>query len=165
LQQDVRTEKTFYSEAMNVGLGRKPLAIYTASTISFGIQLIVLGLLISGYLVKRQKKYRQHGMIMLSALVLHLLTVLLVMIPSFGVFFSDVSMVNFANALVIATLIHVSAGLLAALLGIWIVGSWHLQVSVATCFRKKRFMDLTLSLWFLAISLGIILYWAIIQTI
>lgn len=102
---------------------------------------------------------------MLSALVLHILTVLVVMIPSFGVFFSDVSAVNFADAVVIATLIHVSAGLSAALLGIWIVGSWHLQTSVATCFRKKRFMDLTISLWSLAILLGIILYWAIIATI
>jgi uncharacterized membrane protein YozB (DUF420 family) len=161
----VKTEKTFYSEATNIASGRKPLVIYTVSTISLVIQLIVLGLLISGYLVKRQKKYRQHGMIMLSALLLHILTVLLVMIPSFGVFFSDVSMLNFADTLVIATLIHVSAGLSAVLLGIWIVGSWHLQASVATCIRKKRFMDLTLSLWFLAIFLGIILYWAIIQTI
>jgi uncharacterized membrane protein YozB (DUF420 family) len=161
----VKSEKTFYNETNNTASGREPLAIYIASTISLGIQLIVLGLLISGYLVKRQKKYRQHGMIMLSALVLHIITVLLVMIPSFGVFFSDVSMVSFADALAIATLIHVSAGLLAALLGIWIVGSWHLQASVATCFRKKRFMDLTVSLWFLAILLGIILYWAIIATI
>jgi ribonuclease J len=55
--------------------------------------------------------------------------------------------------------------LTAALLGIWFVSSWHLQESVQTCFRKKHFMDVTLVLWVLAISLGFILYWAIVQTI
>lgn len=127
--------------------------------------MVVLMLLISGYLMKRQKKYRQHGMIMLYALILHIITILLIMIPSFGVFFSDVATVNFADVLVIVTLVHVSASLLAVSLGIWLLASWHLQESVPTCFRKKRFMDLTLGLWFLAISLGIVLYWAIIQTI
>ena len=139
--------------------------ILVRSTIGLAIELVVLALLISGYLVKRQHKYRQHGLIMFSALVLHIISIMLIMVPSFGAFFSDVSAVNFADALVIAALIHVSAGVIAALLGIWLVSSWHLQESVQTCFRKKHFMDVTLVLWFLAISLGFILYWVIVQTI
>ena len=138
---------------------------YVESTISLGIQMVVLGLLISGYLVKRQKKYRQHGFIMLSAVVLHILSILLVMVPSFAAFFSEPSMVNFADILVIATLVHVSAGLIAALLGVWLVSSWHLQVPVQTCFRKKRFMDVTLGLWLIAIALGVVLFMAITQSI
>jgi uncharacterized membrane protein YozB (DUF420 family) len=73
--------------------------------------------------------------------------------------------VNFADILVIVTLVHVSAGLLAALLGVWLVGSWHFQESLQTCFRKKRVMDVTLSLWLLAIALGLVLYLAIMQVI
>jgi len=138
---------------------------YVNPTISLGIQMIVLGLLISGYFLKRQKKYRQHGIIMLSAVVLHILSILVVMVPSFAAYFGDPSSVNFADILVITTLIHVSAGLLAALLGVWLVSSWHLQVSMQTCFRKKRVMDVTLGLWLLAIFLGVVLYLAIIQTI
>lgn len=138
---------------------------YVELTVNLGIQMVVFGLLICGYLVKRQKKYRQHGLIMLSAVVLHIISILVVMVPSFAAFFADISMVNFADILVIATLIHVSAGLIAASLGVWLVSSWHLQTSLQTCFRKKRFMDVTLSLWLLAISLGVILYLVIIQAI
>jgi hypothetical protein len=66
---------------------------------------------------------------------------------------------------VITTLIHVFAGLLAALLGVWLVSSWHLQTSLQTCFKKKRLMDVTLGLWLLAIVLGVVLYLAIIQAV
>jgi uncharacterized membrane protein YwzB len=85
------------------------------------------------------------------------------MVPSFAAFFGDLSLVNFADIFVITTLIHVSAGLLAALLGIWLVSSWHLQTNLQTCFKKKRVMDVTLILWLLAIVLGVVLYSAIIQ--
>lgn len=111
------------------------------STISLSIEMIALSLLITGYLLKRQKKYRHHGLSMLSALALHVVAILFVMVPSLAAFFSVPSSVNFADILVITTLVHVSAGLLAALLGVWLVGSWHLQVSLPTCFRKKRIMD------------------------
>jgi uncharacterized membrane protein YozB (DUF420 family) len=135
------------------------------STISLSIEMVALGLLISGYLLKRQKKYRQHGLSMLSALALHIVAILFVMVPSLAAFFSVPSAVNFADILVIVTLVHVSAGLLAALLGVWLVGSWHFQESLQTCFRKKRVMDVTLSLWLLAIALGLVLYLAIMQVI
>jgi len=135
------------------------------STISLSIEMIALGLLITAYLLKRQKKYRQHGLSMLSALALHVVAILFVMVPSLAAFFSVPSSVNLADILVIATLVHVSAGLIAALLGAWLVGSWHLQASLQTCFRKKRVMDATLSLWLLAIALGVVLYLAIMQVI
>jgi uncharacterized membrane protein YozB (DUF420 family) len=140
------------------------MVVYVVSTISLGIQMVVLGLLISGYLVKRQKKYRQHGLIMLSAVFLHIISILVVMGPSFAAFFSDPNSVNLADILVITTLIHVSAGIVAAFLGVWLVSSWHLQVSLQPCFKKKRVMDATIGLWLLAIFLGVVLYWAILQS-
>ena len=135
------------------------------STISLSIEMVALGLLIGGYLLKRQGRYRQHGLSMLSALALHVVAILFVMVPSLLAFFSVPSAVNFADILVIVTLVHVSAGLLAALLGVWLVSSWHLQADLQTCFRKKRIMDVTMSLWLLAIALGVILYLVIVQVI
>lgn len=135
------------------------------STISLSIEMIALGLLVSGYLLKRQNKYRHHGLSMLSALMLHIVAILFVMVPSLAAFLSVPSSVNFADILVIVTFVHVSAGLLAALLGVWLVGSWHLQKSLQTCFRNKRVMDVTLSLWLLAIALGLVLYLAIMHVI
>jgi len=138
---------------------------YGESTISLGIQMLVLGLLISAIFLKSQKKYRQHGVLMLSAVALHWISILIVMIPSFATFFGAPSTVNFADAIVIATLVHVLAGLIAAVLGVWLVSSWRLRADLQTCFRKKRVMDITFGLWSLAIVLGIVLYLAIIQII
>jgi hypothetical protein len=100
---------------------------------------------------------------MLSAVVLHIISIMVVMVPSFGAFFSMSSTVNFSDTLVIVTLIHVSAGLLAAVLGLWLVSSWHFKTNLQTCFRKKRIMDITFVLWLLTIVLGIVLYLRIIQ--
>jgi hypothetical protein len=82
------------------------------STISFGIQLVVLGLLLSAIFLKSQRKYRQHGTVMLSAVALHIISIVIVMVPSFGAFFSIPGSINFADTVVIVTLVHVSAGLL-----------------------------------------------------
>jgi uncharacterized membrane protein YozB (DUF420 family) len=139
--------------------------IYAQSTISLGIQIVVLGLLLTAVFLKTQKKYKLHGTVMLSAVVLHIISILVVMVPSFGAFFSAPSSVDYANIFTILTLVHVSSGLLAALLGIWLVSSWHFQTNLQPCFGRKRFMDVTIVLWSLAIALGIVLYLAIIQAI
>lgn len=137
---------------------------YIESTISLGIQIIVLGLLVGAFFLKTQKKYRQHGIVMLSAVILHIISTLAVMVRSFAAFIGP-GPVDLSNVLVMVTLIHVSAGLLAALLGVWLVGSWHLKIDMQNCFRKKRVMDATLVLWFMAIVLGIFLYLVIIGAV
>jgi hypothetical protein len=128
--------------------------LYVQSTVSLGIQVAVLCLLITAIFLKKRNLYRQHGVVMLFAVVLHSIVILIVMVPSLAAFFSAPSLVDFTNGLTIMSLIHAFSGLAAALLGSWIVGSWHLQTSLKPCFRKKRFMDLTIILWSLAFSLG-----------
>ena len=125
--------------------------------------MVVLGLMLSAVFLKSQKKYKQHGVAMLSAVVLHIISIIVVMIPSFGAFFSMPGTVNLAETLVIVTLIHVSTGLIAAALGLWLVSSWHFKTNLQTCFKKKRIMDITFTLWLIAIVLGIVLYLRIIQ--
>src|SRR3972149_3242737 len=104
------------------------------ATISLVIEIVILALLITAFALKTQKKFRLHGMFMLSAVVLHLITILSVMVFSFIDYFRDLGAVNFAETLRIVTVVHVSSGFIAALLGVWLVGSWHLQKDVQPCF-------------------------------
>ena len=52
-------------------------------TTSLIIQVIVLFFLTYGYLLKRRSKFRQHGITMTIAVILHLTVVFYIMIPSF----------------------------------------------------------------------------------
>jgi hypothetical protein len=115
-------------------------------------------LLLGGYTLKRMKKFRQHGITMFIAVVLHTITILTVMIPSFVLGFSPPSSLDLTNIIVIIALVHASIGISVELLGVWIVASWRLRTSLQTCFAKKKVMLVTLTLWLIAISLGILLY-------
>ena len=128
------------------------------ATTNLVIQLVVLGLLSGGYWLKRMKKFRQHGITMLSAVVLHAILIFTWMIWSLRNFFGGPSSINFADTIVIAVLIHASAGIIAFLLGVWLTGSWHLKTDLKTCFAKKNIMRVTLALWLTALVFGIILY-------
>ncbi len=134
------------------------MVTFIGSTVSLVIQIVVLALLIGAIMLKSQKKFRQHGITMLSAVVLHIISIFVVMIPSFTAFFGASGLIDYADVFVVLTLVHVAAGVTDALLGVWLVSSWHLQTNMQTCFKKKRFMDVTLVLWLLAIILGIVLY-------
>jgi hypothetical protein len=134
--------------------------ILIISTTSLVVQLIVLTLLIFAYLLKRAKKYRQHGITTTTAVALHLITILSWMVWSFLAIFP----VDFGSILHIITLAHVTLGVIAATLGVWLVSSWHLQADVQKCFARKRVMLTTLTLWLSAIALGIILYLAVISS-
>jgi len=140
------------------------MVTYVESTISLGIQIVVLALLIGAIFLKSKSKYRQHGIVMFSALVLHIVSILAVMVPSFRAYVGP-GVINFSDIWAIVTFVHVSTGLIAVLVGIWLVGSWHLKTDIKQCFRKKRFMDATLILWLLSILLGIMLYMVIVGSI
>ena len=136
-------------------------SILIVATLSLVIEFVVLGLLTLGFLWKRMKNYRRHGITMTAALVLHLVTIFSWMIWSFIAFFTSGS-VDYTNLIVIVTLVHVILGVSAASLGIWLVGSWHLQTDVQKCFGRKRIMLTTIALWSVAILLGIVLYVAVV---
>jgi uncharacterized membrane protein YozB (DUF420 family) len=135
-------------------------SILLVSTLSLVIELVVLGLLIFAYVLRGKKLFRQHGITMTTALVLHLVTILSWMVWSFISFFSAGS-VDYGDILVLVTLAHVALGIIAASLGVWLVASWHLQVNMQMCFARKKIMLTTLTLWLTAIFLGSILYIAI----
>ena len=133
------------------------------ATVSLVIQMAVLVLLFAGIWLKGMKKFRQHGITMLTAVVLHTIVIVAWMIPSFNGFFSSPGSINLADMIVVTTLVHAFMGIAADLLGIWLVASWRLRVDMKTCFAKKSIMRVTITLWLIALVLGIILYLKIIQ--
>ena len=136
-------------------------SVLLISTLTFAIELTVLGLLTVAYFLQRMQNYRLHGITMTSALVLHLITIFSWMLMSLIRYLIDTP-VNLGNPLILATLAHVTFGTIAASLGVWLVGSWHLQTDVQKCFPRKRIMLLTITSWVTAISIGIVLYLAVV---
>ena len=127
------------------------------ATVSLAIQVIVLALLIVAVAFKNRKKFRQHGITMTTAVVLHIITILAVMVPSFSSFFSSPGTIVI-DAIVIISFIHVALGLIAVALGVWLTAAWHLKTDLQTCFNNKKVMKPTLALCVTAILLGVIMY-------
>jgi uncharacterized membrane protein YozB (DUF420 family) len=132
-----------------------------AATISLILQIVVLVLLFAGVGLKGRKKFRQHGIVMLTAVVLHTIIILAWMVPSFSASFSG--SINLADMIVVTILVHAFMGIAADLLGIWLVASWRLRADMKTCFAKKSLMRVTITLWLITLFLGIVLYLKIIQ--
>ena len=138
------------------------------ATTSLTIQIVVLFLLLYGYLLKRRLRFRQHGIAMFVAVVLHLAMVFAIMIPSFVLaIVPDFIVPNVYGITSVVTLVMVVAGALAVSLGVWLVASWRFQ-DLKGCFKKKRIMLTTMAMWLVSLSFGIalytILYWAVLMS-
>ena len=129
------------------------------ATASLALQIVVFVLLVVGFYYKRRQKFRRHGTVMASAVGLHLITILAVMIPSFVLAIVPEYIVPEPLMLVsLAGLFHGVFGLVAIGLGIYLVAAWGFRRDVQGCFKRKRIMDLTITLWFVALILGFVIY-------
>ena len=128
------------------------------ATASLVIQIIVLVLLTVAVALKNRKKFRQHGILMTTSVVLHIITILYVMVPSFTSYIPSSGAIDYTHPILIITLTHVALGLIAVALGIWLGASWHLKTDLQRCFANKKLMKPTLIMWVIAILLGIFLY-------
>jgi uncharacterized membrane protein YozB (DUF420 family) len=133
------------------------------ATLSFLTQVIVLVLLITSYMFKRKQKFRRHGILMLTAVILHASMILTIMVPSFNVIAFTTT--GFPMTTVLTAIVHATFGTTTLVLGVWIVGSWRLRTSLQFCSPKKKFMRATFILWVTAITIGIILYFALYMPI
>lgn len=126
--------------------------------ITLFLEVIILVLLLAGYILVRTKKLRQHGVIMSAAVILHTLTIFIVMVPSFVVYF-EILLRDISSPGVIITWVHFVAGTLADVLGIFLVAEWRYRPSPKmTCVKRRRLMKLLLALWILALALGLAFY-------
>ena len=140
-----------------------PVTIFIIATTSLIVELVAFSLLLFGYSRKRIRKYRQHGIAMTLAVVLHLAMIFSWMIASFVMFFSATPL-NLGNILQVAALVHVGLGAFAVSAGIWLVGSWRLRADVQECFGRRRLMLTTIVVWSGAVLLGILLYAVLVSS-
>jgi uncharacterized membrane protein YozB (DUF420 family) len=132
---------------------------FLIATTSLLIQIAVLGLLSVGYLLKRQKKFRKHGMYMAGAVILHFTTIFVVMIPSFVLAVVPEFIIPAPlEEISLIGLFHGIGGIIAAVLGAWFVVSWRFKTDLKPCFKKKLLMRFTIIVWIFALLLGIYLY-------
>ncbi len=129
------------------------------ATISLAMQLVVLVLLVTAYGLKRQKKFRQHGILMFTSVILHIITVLIIMVPSFSVIAFTIT--GLPSMVILLAVIHAVFGLSTLALGIWITLSWRFRQSLQYCTPKRLVMRTTFILWVITISIGVTLYFSL----
>lgn len=120
-------------------------------------QLAFLAVVFISLGLKKQKKFRVHGITMLAAVLLHLVSVVVVMVPSYANLLPLLSEIDL-SALIIVLLVHGVIGFITAALAVWIVASWRLRQSLKYCMPKKKAMRLTLILWVITVILAFLLY-------
>jgi uncharacterized membrane protein YozB (DUF420 family) len=128
-------------------------------TASLIIQIVVFFLLLLGYQSKRKQKFRKHGIVMAIALLLHLVTILAIMIPSFALAVLPEFIIPYPTMVIsLVGLIHGVTGIIAVILGGYLVAAWRFKTDASGCFKRKQTMRITITVWFLSLILGIVLY-------
>lgn len=129
-----------------------------SSELSMILQLLSIAVLVIGFIVVKQKKYKMHGSSMFAAGVLNILSVLTVMIPvAFRLL--DTSIPGF-NLLFRS---HILLGIVVIVLAGYILVDWRFQNPGPTCFQRKKWM-LGLSLgWMAQVIIGILLFLRLYQ--
>ena len=122
------------------------------------LQIVMFLIIVIGLVYKNKRKFKIHSGLMGIAVILHVLSFLLVMGPSFSEgydFFTTAT----SELGVQTTWIHAVPGAIAMIMGIILVGAWALRPSnIAACSRMKRLMDITTLLWLISLIFGITTY-------
>jgi len=127
-------------------------------TISLIFQVVVLGLLVYGYWLKRRLDFPNHGKIMSTALILHLIVIFAIMVPSFILaIIPEYLLRNIFGDISIISLVHIPLGVLAFSFGLWFTVAWRLK-GLKGCISRKKFMFPTIIAWLVSLSFGILLY-------
>lgn len=131
--------------------------ILLIASLTLIVQIVTLSIVISGYIMKRRKRFIEHGTLMLVAVAMQSVSFLLVMGPAFLLIVGN-GFVQRPILLSTVTIVHAILGGTALATGIWITLSWHLQTSITNCIRKRNIMRYLIITWILALILGITLY-------
>jgi uncharacterized membrane protein YozB (DUF420 family) len=122
------------------------------------LQIVTFLIIAIGFFSKRKRKFKIHGCIMGIAVILHAISFLTIMGPSFSKGYDYLTRAT-SNPAVQSIWIHAIPGAIAMILGIYLVGAWALCPSnIAACSRRKRIMDVTITLWFASLIFGIAVY-------
>jgi uncharacterized membrane protein YozB (DUF420 family) len=128
------------------------------STFTLIIQVLVFIMLVYGYDQKRKFRFRAHGKIMATAVVIHSFSIFLVMIPAFVISSFEDVLPKPIDLIFAGGIIHGIVGAVAFVLGVYLVATWRFKKDVKRCFTQKNLMLPTLAAWIIALGLGIVLY-------
>lgn len=140
---------------MSIGLGH-PFLFNT--TLNLGLQLATIAIIFLSLYFKMKKQYKKHGTLMGIATILHVLTFLLIMGP---IFFENYSFFSTETSLIYVQTnwLHAVPGAITLILAIFLVLRWAINSSkIEGCFKRKRIMDLTITLWMFSLIFGIATY-------
>jgi hypothetical protein len=129
----------------------------TPADINLIVQLIIIALLLTGYIHKRNKKFRLHGQLMVTAVVVNGLAITLVMAPSLIFGFGAITS-NPIGPGPLITIAHAVVGATAWLCGAYLSWVWRLKPATAECFKRKKLMKPVLYTWLAAAILGVGFY-------
>jgi len=124
------------------------------------IQIAAFVLLLGAMIYKTKNKFKIHGSIMGVALIVHFISFLIGMGPSFVQGFGFLA--TETMQLGVQTLwVHALSGALSLALGFFLVVAWISRTSeIKSCFRRKRLMDATILFWAISLIFGIATYMA-----
>lgn len=130
------------------------------SDVNLLFQLAIFVVLLVGFfLAKFKRSFMKHGWIMLAALVLHTVLIFGIMVPSLLSMEKAGLLANLSGRLALFTVPHAVLGSIVEILAIYLVGTFLFnRVNVKSCFKNKRLMQVTITLWFLEIILGVYIY-------
>lgn len=128
-----------------------------SSQVNALLQTIILIILVAGIGLKRGKRHYLHGIAMLAAVIMNLLSFTLKMLPS--LLTMEIITTQPLHIISILTIIHSALGIIVSILGIMLVATWRLQSSLKNCFKNKKLMRPTTTIWLITLIVGFILYY------
>jgi hypothetical protein len=121
---------------------------------------VIATLLVGRFIFARKGKITSHGYTLTIAIVLHAISVLSIMIPSFARS-TDILFTDFFSPAIILTWIHAPVGLLVLILGAYLVLEWRFKPPQDTCYKRVKLMRPLWLLWMLSLAMGILIYLSI----
>ena len=122
------------------------------------LQVVMFLIIVIGLVYKKRNKFKIYGGLMGIAVILHVISLLLVMGPSFSEGYEYFTTAT-SDVGVQTTWIHAVPGAIAMIMGTFLVVAWALRPSnIAACSRRKRLMDITVLLWLISLMFGITTY-------
>ena len=125
------------------------------------LQIGVGVLLLAGMGLARRGRYRTHGICQSAGFVLTLVMTILWMVPAFHAIHADALGRGVVNRVTVAVAAHVAVGTAAMLVGAWVilVAGTPLVPPRLRFQNYKPWMRTLLSLWWIALVLGVTIYW------
>jgi len=129
---------------------------YLPGQINLGLQIVILGIVLTAWGLKKARKLILHGALMSVGVALNWISFIIVMGPS--LLSLEIVRTQPLHEYSLIAMVHAATGSIALIMGTVIVALWHLQSSPKGCVRRKMAMCATIILWTIALVLGIWFY-------